>query len=173
MKSAVFFDRDGVINQVNRDANLPYPPKCIEDLKIIDGVEELIKLLREAKYLSIIITNQPDVARKKTDKKIVEGINKKIINLLPIDAIYTCYHDNEDNCECRKPKAGSILKAAKEYNIDLKSSYMIGDRWKDIAAGETAGCKTIYIDYKYNEKQPKNYDFKINSIKDIERIILN
>jgi len=65
------------------------------------------------------------------------------------------------------------LKAAKEYNIDLKSSYMIGDRWKDIAAGETAGCKTIYIDYKYNEKQPKNYDFKINSIKDIERIILN
>ena len=99
-------------------------------------------------------------------------INQFLKNLLPINDIFTCYHDDIEDCNCRKPKPGNILKAADQYNINIPRSFMIGDRWRDIEAGISAGCKTFFIDYSYQEKQPKLYDYKVKSLDEAAKIIL-
>ena len=116
-----------------------------------------------------IITNQPDVGRKKNTKKNVKKINDYLLKTLPITKIYTCYCST-NNCKYRKPKPGMILKASKEYNLDLKKSFVIGDRFKDINAGRAANCKTIFIDKNYNEKIKKKPLFVINNSKEISKI---
>ena len=78
---------------------------------------------------------------------------------IELDDIFVCYHDDKDNCNCRKPKPGLLLQAGKKWNVDFKKSFMIGDRWRDIQAGEKVGCKTIYLDYNYKDIKPKNPDF--------------
>ena len=173
MHKAVFLDRDGVINKAEIINGKPYPPKSLNHLKIITGVKDGLIALRNAGYLLIVITNQPDVSRGITSKKTVDGINDFLLRNLPLDDFLICYHDDKDNCNCRKPKPGNILLAAKKYNIDLQYSYMIGDRWRDIEAGKSAKCMTIYIDYKYNEKKPMDFDFKADSLQSASEIILN
>jgi D-glycero-D-manno-heptose 1,7-bisphosphate phosphatase len=172
MNKAIFLDRDGVINQVNLADGKPYPPKDISELIVLPKVNESLQLLKDAGYLLIVITNQPDVVRGKTKIETVESINQFLKDLLPIDDIFTCYHDDIEDCNCRKPKPGNILKAADQHNINIPSSFMIGDRWRDIEAGESAGCKTFFIDYSYQEKQPESYDFKVKSLYEAAKIIL-
>ena len=81
----------------------------------------------------------------------MESINAIILSRLPLREIFVCYHDKKDNCDCRKPKPGLILRAAEKYRLDLSQSWMAGDRWKDVAAGRAAGLKTIFVDYHYAE----------------------
>ena len=164
MYQAVFLDRDGVINQAIIKNGRPYPPKDLSELVILPGVNQAISLLRSAGFLLIGITNQPDVARGITRKEDVMAINDYLIANLLIDDILTCYHDDDDKCSCRKPLPGMILKAAKEFKINLKKSYMVGDRWRDIKCGLTAGTSTIFIDYKYKESRPDNYTYKVQSL---------
>ncbi len=148
---AVFLDRDGIINRVIVREGKPYPPACMEDVEILPG--SLISLPRLAAfgYLLIGITNQPDVARGLQSIDMVHSINDLIQSRVPVREIFVCYHDDIDNCDCRKPKPGLILQAAEKYDIDLTKSWMIGDRWKDIVAGQAAGLKTIFVDYRYTE----------------------
>ncbi len=173
MHRAVFLDRDGVINKAHMVDGKPYPPRNLDELELIPGVDHAILQLRDHDYFCIVITNQPDVARGKTSREIVESINQFLIQNLAIHEIISCYHDDHENCGCRKPKPGSLLKAALKYNIDLNKSFMVGDRWRDIEAGENAGCKTFFIDYQYNEKQPQNPTYKVASLTDVVNIILN
>lgn len=91
---------------------------------------------------------------------------------LPIDAIYTCFHDDADACQCRKPLPGALLTAAEAHQIDLTQSYMIGDRWKDMEAGYHAGCRTIFIEYDYNEKQTNHIDYRVHSLSEGIPLIL-
>ena len=91
-------------------------------------------------------------------------INAVIIKKFFVDDILICTHGKSENCECRKPKPGLLKKAAEKWNIDLKNSYFIGDRWKDIESGEVMGCNTIFIDYNYNEIKPKYYSYKFKNI---------
>ena len=100
-----------------------------------------------------------------------EEIHDTLTSQLPIDAIYTCYHGNDGECDCRKPKPGMLKQAALDYNIDLSKSFMVGDRWKDIEAGNAVGCKTLYIDNGYKETQPVNFKYKISSISELIDII--
>jgi D-glycero-D-manno-heptose 1,7-bisphosphate phosphatase len=172
MNKAIFLDRDGVINLVNLVDGKPHPPKDLSELILLPKVAEALQLLKHAGYLLIVITNQPDVARGKTKIETVEAINQFLRNSLPIDDIFTCYHDDIEGCNCRKPKPGNILQAADQYNINILSSFMIGDRWRDVEAGESAGCKTFFIDYSYQEKQPKNFTYKVKSLHEAAKIIL-
>jgi len=128
--------------------------------------------LRADGWLLIVVTNQPDVARGTKSREDVEAINLHLQQLLPIDEFRTCYHDSGDGCDCRKPLPGALLAAAQVHNIDLTSSYMVGDRWRDTEAGERAGCKTIFIDYCYAEKQPQTVDFRVYSLAEATNIIL-
>ena len=172
MNKAIFLDRDGVINQVNLVDGKPHPPKDLSELILLPKVAEALQLLKDAGYLLIVITNQPDVVRGKTKIETVETINQFLKDSLPIDDIFTCYHDDIEDCNCRKPKPGNILQAADQYNINIPSSFMIGDRWRDIEAGQSAGCKTFFINYSYQEKQPEFYDYKVKSLYEAAKIIL-
>jgi len=172
MTRAVFLDRDGVINATKVEHGKPYPPKNLEEFVVLPKVSEALHALKSAGFLLFVITNQPDVARGKTKLSVAEEINKFIIESFPISEIYTCYHDDEDACDCRKPKPGNIIKAANLYEVDIQRSFMVGDRWRDVDAGESAGCKTIFIDYGYEEKRPVNYDYKASSLYEAAIIIL-
>ena len=172
MNKAIFLDRDGVINHAIVKDGKPYPPISLKDFKIIDGVKESLDLLKASNFFLIIVSNQPDVARGIIPKKEVIVINSFLHKNLPIDEILTCYHDDSDFCECRKPKPGSLFNAAVQLNLDLKKCYMVGDRWRDIEAGRSAGCKTIFIDYNYKEKQPDFYDFRALNLIEAVKFIL-
>ena len=152
---AIFLDRDGVLNDAIVRNGKPYPPRTLAELTISNDVLLALQALKNRGFLLIGATNQPDVARGTTEKSLVEAINKRLMSQLPLDEIRVCYHDDADDCACRKPAPGLLVDAAKEYGIDLANSFMIGDRWKDIEAGQRAGCKTIWIDRSYQESEPK------------------
>lgn len=172
MRRAVFLDRDGVINRAIVCGGKPYPPSTLEQLEILPGVSEALDRLHAANYLLIVVTNQPDVARGTAKMEDVEQMNSILASQLPIDEFLTCYHDSGDGCDCRKPLPGSLLKAAKEHHIDLSKSFMVGDRWRDIEAGQSAGCKTFFINYRYLEQKPDAPDFIVSSLLEAEKIIL-
>ena len=172
MRKAVFLDRDGVINRAFVREGKSYPPDSVEELEILPGVAIALTALKQVGYLIIVVTNQPDVANGKTPKIVVDEINAYLKGKLPIDEIRTCYHDDRDCCQCRKPLPGSLLDAAKEHEIDLSQSFMVGDRWRDIEAGQSAGCKTFFIDYGYAEKRPQKPDYIVSSLVEVEKIIL-
>lgn len=172
MRRAVFLDRDGVINRaVVRDGR-PYPPANLTAMEILPGVSDALAALHDAKFMLIVVTNQPDVARGTTPMAVVEEINNHLGSCLPIDEFRTCYHDSSDGCDCRKPLPGAIIAAAKKHGIDLGESFMVGDRWRDIEAGQRAGCKTIFIDYGYDEKQPESVNYRVRSLKEASQFIL-
>ncbi|MDA9281280.1 HAD family hydrolase [Pseudomonadales bacterium] len=168
---AVFLDRDGVINRAMVRDRKPYPPANLSELEILPKVDPALKKLHEYGYKLIVVSNQPDVARGTIEMATVEEINTFLHHHLPIDDFFCCFHDNSDNCECRKPKPGSIFAAAKKYDIDLAKSFMVGDRWRDMEAGVSAGCKTIFLDYGYDEKQPVYFDYCVASLYEASIII--
>ena len=164
IRRAVFLDRDGVLNRALVREGKPYPPAGPAELEILSGVAEACAALRQAGFLLIAVTNQPDVARGTQRREVVEAINQVLHTHLPLDDIRVCYHDDGDHCPCRKPEPGLLLKAARDWDIDLSASFMVGDRWKDIEAGRRAGCKTIFVDYGYAEREPDSPDHRASSL---------
>jgi len=153
-RAAVFLDRDGVINRaVVRDGK-PFPPSGIDDLELLPEVASAMNSLKAHGFALYVITNQPDVTRGTQTREAVESIHQSLSSSLPIDDIFVCYHDDNDECECRKPLPGLLLEARSKHNIDLSRSFVVGDRWRDIDAGHNAGCKTVLIDYGYRERAP-------------------
>jgi len=166
-RRAVFLDRDGVLNRAIVRNGKPYPPRSLAEVDILDGVSEAVASLQRAGFLTVVVTNQPDVARGTTPRDLVDTINNRLKAELRLDAVLTCFHDNAENCDCRKPKAGLLLHARDAYGLDLASSFMIGDRWRDIEAGINAGCRTAFIDYHYDEpRPPRQADFVCGSLKE-------
>ena len=123
-------------------------------------------------YLLIGATNQPDVARGTQTREAVEAINRRLMEALPLLEILVCCHDDRDQCDCRKPQPGMLLRAAARHGIDLSRSFIIGDRWRDIEAGRRAGCCTIWIDYNYKETWPVAApDFTVCSLAEAVKLI--
>ena len=152
----MFLDRDGVLNEsVVRDGK-PYPPATPADLRIIPGTAEALTRLKELGFLLLVVTNQPDVARGAQSREAVDEMHRDLRSKLPLDAVFTCFHDDKDSCECRKPRPGLVTRAAQEYGVDITQSYMAGDRWRDVDAGANAGCRTIWIDRGYKERSPSS-----------------
>lgn len=170
---AVFLDRDGVINRAVVRSGKPYPPGGLDELEILPGVAQALARLKEAGFTLIVVSNQPDVARGTTPRAVVEAINARLGELLPIDEFRTCYHDSGDGCGCRKPRPGMLLEAACDHGLDLAASYMIGDRWRDVEAGQRAGCTTFFVDYGYEEPQPSRCDYRVKSLPEAAEIILS
>lgn len=154
-RRAIFLDRDGVLNHAVVKNGKPYPPASVHELTVPEDAAHTLHALKATGFLLIGATNQPDVARGISTQASIEAINTKLMEILPLDEIRVCYHDDKDQCHCRKPLAGLLTDAALQHGIDLKNSYMIGDRWKDIEAGQLAGCKTIWLKQHYQEKEPK------------------
>ena len=145
MRRAVFLDRDGVINREilrNGHATAPF---AVAEFEILPGVQDALDRLRGAGFLLIIVTNQPDVARGSVSRDAVEAIHSRLRQMLTVDDIRVCYHDDADGCACRKPAPGMLYAAAVEHDVALAASYMVGDRWRDVGAGRSAGCTTILV----------------------------
>ena len=168
-KPAIFFDRDGTLIKTNIINSKPIANNNIKELSFLKNSYKVCKFLKK-KFKLFIVTNQPDVGSKKVKKKNVLTINSKIKNKLKISKIYNCYC-YKNYCKFKKPNPGMIIKAAKEFDIDLKKSYMIGDRWKDIVSGKKAKCKTILIKKSYSEVAKCKPDYIVKDLDEILNII--
>lgn len=170
-QKAIFLDRDGTINKYVGFL------RNIDDFELIEGVAEAIKLINQRGYLAIVVTNQPVIARGEVTWEELNEIHMKMATLLGkegayVDGIYICPHHPDKgfegerpeykiDCDCRKPKPGLLLQAAKDFNIELSESYMIGDSHRDVEAGENAGVK------KSIKVEENNENGLLNIIKEI------
>ncbi len=152
-RSAFFLDRDGVINRTYMRGGKPRPPDSLSQFELLPGVVETLERLEHAGFLLVVVTNQPDVARGSQSRERVERINDHIRDMLPVHDIITCFHDDWDDCTCRKPRPGMLLEAARRLPIALRRSFLVGDRWSDVVAGQTAGCQAILIDKAYSQRE--------------------
>lgn len=170
-RPCVFLDRDGVLNQsIIRDGK-PYPPRTFKEFAWIPGAIDACLSLKKAAYLLVVVTNQPDITSGLTTWREVNQIHAALLKEVPFHTIKVC-KDLEETSPMKKPNPGMLLEAGKELSIDFSNSWMIGDRWRDIGAGKNAGCKTIWIDYGYQEKKPENPDYTVKSIQEAVDIIL-
>lgn len=171
---AVFLDRDGTVNVYKGFLT------NIDEFELIDGVAEAIKKINSSGYLCILVTNQPVIARGEVTYEELEQIHNKLETLLGlqgayIDGIYYCPHhphkgyegevpELKIDCDCRKPKPGMLYKAAKDFNIDLSKSYMVGDSENDIKAGTLAGCKTVLVGMTQHDMYDYGETDKLDSL---------
>ena len=139
------------------------------------GVTEACCALKDAGFLLVVATNQPDVGRGTIDRSVIETIHTRMSSLLPLDRVEVCYHpgQGQSECDCRKPAPGMLRRAAEALDIDLRASWMVGDRWRDIDCGHAAGCRTIFIDYGYDEALRQQPDFRANSLREASEIVLS
>jgi D-glycero-D-manno-heptose 1,7-bisphosphate phosphatase len=172
VKPAVFLDRDGVINRTIVVDGVPHPPQSVEQVEILFGVPEALAKLSQLGLPLVVVTNQPDVARGTQTREAVEQINDFLRARLPLTEICTCFHDGPDNCSCRKPKPGLLIDAARSYNIDLRRSFMVGDRWSDVVAGRAAGCTTLLIELPYSKAHKCSPDFRVGDLTEAAEIIV-
>ena len=150
MRSAVFLDRDGVLVGVSIQDGKPLPPTSLATCVIVPGAPKALLALSLAGFCLVLVTNRPDIASGSVSVATVEAMHEMLQNSLPLDAIYVCPHRDRDQCECRKPKPGLLLQAAKDLLLNVSTSYMIGDQEKDVEAGKRAGCATLLLDTSYN-----------------------
>jgi D-glycero-D-manno-heptose 1,7-bisphosphate phosphatase len=161
---AVFLDRDGVlIRAIVRDGR-PYAAGDPGETELLPGTREACAALRGAGYLLIVVTNQPDIARGTQKREAVDRMNGWLVRELELDQVQVCPHDDRDGCACRKPEPGMLLEAARRWNIDLGASFMVGDRWRDVEAGKRAGCRTVFLNRGYNERQASGYDYEASDL---------
>ena len=174
-RRAVFLDRDGVINRALVRDGKPYPPSSLAEFEILPGVAEACAKLKQAGFLLVVATNQPDVGRGTMSQETVEVLHAQMCRALPLDRVEVCYHPgkNDSECDCRKPKPGMLLRATRELNIDLQHSFMVGDRWRDIDCGHAVGCTTLLVDYEYDEPLRQPPDHRVKSLAEAAEVILD
>ncbi|MDC0033711.1 HAD-IIIA family hydrolase [Alphaproteobacteria bacterium] len=173
-RRAVFLDRDGVLTRAIVRDGRPYAPCVLDDFKIVAEAKPAMTRLKGAGFLLIVVTNQPDLARGQLTENVLAAMNKAMTAALPIDDVFVCGCLEEDeNCDCYKPRPGMLHAAAKKWDIALNLSFLIGDRWRDIGAGKAAGCRTVFIDNGYTkDHRPDRPDVEARSLTEAcDRII--
>lgn len=173
LERAVFLDRDGVINRAIVRDGRPFSPILSDEFEFLPHVAATIARLKSAGFRVIVVTNQPDVATGLQQEAVVEAMHDRIRSELGIEDIKVCYHADEDNCYCRKPRPGMLLQAAEDWSLDLHKSFIVGDRWRDIAAGQAAGCKTVLIECNYDEPAAESPDAIVSSLAEAADLILS
>jgi len=166
MRRAVFLDRDGVLNRAVLREGKPHPPATLAELRVLAGVRDACRKLHEAGFALILITNQPDIARGSITAGQVAEINARLQRYLELDDMRVCPHDDAARCACRKPRPGLLLDAARQWDIDLGTSYIVGDRWRDVEAGHRAGCQAVFVDHGYRERRPDGPYLKVRSLRE-------
>ena len=172
IRPAVFLDRDGVLIDTFVRDGVPHPPDHADKMEVLPGVPQALQRLRAAGFALIVVTNQPDVARGTQTRETVETMNAQLVRDLALDGVFVCYHDNADGCACRKPKAGLILQAAEKHGLDISASFIVGDRWSDIAAGAAAGCRTLLVQRPYSDPARCAPDFVVDDLPAAADLIL-
>jgi transaldolase len=172
MNKAVFLDRDGVINRTMIVAGRPCAPTSLREFELLPGVAEAVAAFRRAGFRVVVVTNQPDVAAGRLGRATVEAMHRALRARLAVDDVFVCYHGDAHGCACRKPRPGMLLEAAHKWAIDLSESFMIGDRWRDVEAGQRAGCRTVWVrGEEYRERSPDAPDWVVRSLFEASQII--
>lgn len=158
---AAFLDRDGVVIETDVRNGKPYAVRSLSRVVLLPGVEDAVAQLRAGGFKVFLITNQPDIGNGLVQPEIVEAMHALLAERLRLDGVYCCPHSQNAACDCRKPRPGLLLRAAREHGIDLLSSVMVGDRAGDVEAGRRAGCRTVFIDRSYAEAAPADADARV------------
>ena len=169
---AVFLDRDGVLVRALAGEGAPRSARNLAELELMPDADEACTDLKEAGFALVVVTNQPEIARGTLDAETVTRQNDLLRAALPLDEIVVCPHDDEDGCDCRKPKPGMLLAAATRLDLDLAASFMVGDRWRDVEAGRRAGCRALFVDLQHDEQRGPEPDAVVRSLGDAVRWIL-
>lgn len=152
-RRAVFLDRDGVLNRPEVRLGKPYPPAGLATFELYPDASDACRLLKGEGFLLVVATNQPDVGRGLQSREVVDAMHARLQAALPIDRIEVCFDADDTTAGgCYKPAPGMLLRAAAVLGIDVRRSYMVGDRWRDVDCGRAAGCTTVFIDRGYNER---------------------
>ena len=172
-RRAVFLDRDGVLAEaIVRADGKSYAPTRVEDFVLVPEAPEQVQRLRDAGFLCIVFTNQPELANGELASSDLDAMHRTMRAAIPLDDVYVCPHDKSEGCRCHKPAAGMLDDASARWDVDLATSFVIGDRWRDVSAGKNAGCRTIFIDYGYHEAGPDRPDYVVSSLSEAGAIIL-
>ena len=174
---SVFLDRDGVLNHPVVKDGLPSPPAQLSEFELYPDVADCCARLKQAGFLLIVVTNQPDVGRGTQTHEAIAAMHARLKTEIPsLDDIEICFHAGSahgDPCDCRKPKPGMLLRAAATHQIDLKRSFLIGDRWRDVDCAHAAGCRAVFIDRGYREKLRKLPEFMVSNFNEAVAVILD
>ena len=154
----MFLDRDGVLNRPIVREGRPYPPRSVDAFHLYPEVPAACERLRTLGFALVVVTNQPDIGRGQLNDEVVAAMHRRLRQQVPVDGVYVCPHDDHDGCSCRKPAPGLLIRAAADLELDLSRSVMVGDRWRDVEAGQRAGCQTVYIDRSYREQRAEGAD---------------
>jgi len=172
-RRAVFLDRDGILVIPEMRDGRSYAPRNLAGFRLYPEAKAALTRLKEVGYLLVVVTNQPDVGKGLISQSTLDQMHDRIRNELCVDRIEVCSHTQSDECSCRKPKPGMLFNAARDCRIDLKNSFMVGDRASDVEAGIAAGCETIFVDLNYDsELKPKSAHHTVRSIAEAADIIL-
>lgn len=170
---AVFLDRDGVLVIPEMRDGRSFAPRSLEAFRLYPDAAASLARLKAAGYLLVVVTNQPDVGNGLVSVDTINEMHRRMSRALPIDRIEMCPHSQSEGCDCRKPKPGMLVDAARHCDIDLADSVMVGDRCSDVEAGRAAGCRTVFIDLDYvSELKPASPDYTVRSLAEAADVIL-
>ena len=170
-KKVVFLDRDGVLNHLVKRAGSFNSPQNFEDFQLVAGAKEVVDSVRKMGYLVIVISNQPDISRRKLSQTDLDKMTDLLFEKLNIDDVFYCTHDDNNDTGCRKPAPGLFFIAQKKYNVDFNKSFMVGDTWKDVEAAKNANISMILLNKDYN--QDLENVIRVKSLSDIVFLINN
>jgi D-glycero-D-manno-heptose 1,7-bisphosphate phosphatase len=178
LRPAVFLDRDGTLNRQVIRGGKPYPPQTLDEFELFEGVPQACTKLAAAGYVLVVATNQPDVERGTQSLAVVEAMHARLRQLIPeITRVEVCYASGLDKSappdRRRKPAPGMLLDAAAALGLELKRSWMVGDRWRDVDCGKRAGVRTVFIDFGYAEQLDAPPEFTVRSFPEAAEVILN
>tara|TARA_B100000287_G_scaffold189440_1_gene179021 strand:+ start:274 stop:804 length:531 start_codon:yes stop_codon:yes gene_type:complete len=165
-KSVIFLDRDGVINKSKVVNGKPLAPTKFSEFTIFSYTKKSLEKLNK-KFDLIVITNQPDISKKKLTQSDLKKMNNILLKEYFIKDVFFCPHVKEDNCFCRKPKIGLLKKASKKYSLTKNKCFLIGDRKSDILAAQKFGIKPFFIDRNYKEPKPSKKVKRFKNLKEV------
>jgi D-glycero-D-manno-heptose 1,7-bisphosphate phosphatase len=144
-RKAVFLDRDGTLNRLVVRDGRSVSPRSLDDFELYGDAAAAVERLRARGFMTFVVSNQPDIARGLLSAAELDRMTARLRERVSFDDMAFCTHDDADRCHCRKPAPGMIMDLAKRWQVDLKSSFVVGDSWRDMEAGRGAGCMTIFI----------------------------
>lgn len=171
LKPGVFLDRDGVLVEPIMRGGVPYAPLRREDFRLMPGAAEATRRLRDAGFVVVVVTNQPEVRRGSLLPELLEEFHRELRQQVPLDDVLACCHDDGDGCGCRKPRPGLILEAARRHSIDLAASWLVGDTDRDLGAARAAGIRCLLVEAGYN-RHLEGVERAPNLAAAVERIIM-
>jgi len=164
-RRAIFFDRDGVLSVPTERNGRTFAPLKLADFKVYPEAVEALQVSRQAGFLNIVVTNQPDVASGKITQSEVEIMHDVLRATLAIDDVEVSFDASGSDARRRKPNPGMLLDSAGKWNVSLEASFVIGDRWVDMQAARRAGCRAVFVDRKYaNDPRPDDFDHSASDV---------